>query len=1218
MMLSASPSIIVRSSLEEMLDSLRRKDEEEKPKDLPPALPARPTSRGRLPPARRSLPNNFKVGGNDGVLECLASGKEEMKKEETKRKENDWGVKRNAFASKKMKKEQNVESPYVGSPEESKIDLKKGAATPPSASLATIRESELDDNVGYFLKKKLRVWCWLPSGQWELGMIQSTVGEDALISLSNGNVVKVSRAELLPANPNILEAVDDLVQLSYLNEPSAVHNLQCRYSKDMIYSKAGPVLIAVNPFKDVQIYGDDFVNAYWQKTSDRPHVYAIADTAYNEMMRDEANQSIIISGESGAGKTETAKLAMQYLAALSGNRLGIEQGILKTNFILEAFGNAKTSRNDNSSRFGKLIEIQFSALGKICGAKIQTFLLEKSRVVQLAKGERSYNIFYQLCAGAPMNLRERLNLRMASEYKYLNQSDCLTLDGVSDAQQFRMLTEALDVVQICKEEQEHAFTMLAAVLWLGNIAFQVTDKDNKVEVLADEALANAAQLIGCSNEELILSLSTCKIQVGKDTMAKRLTLQQAIAARDSLAKFIYASLFDWLLEQLNKSLEVGKHYNGRSISILDFYGFESFQKNSFEQLCINYANERLLQHFNRHLLKLEQEDYELDGIDWTKVDFEDNQECLNLFEKKPFGLISLLDEESNLPKASDLTFLNKLKQHSSSNTRFKGERGSAFSINHYAGEVQYEITGFLEKNRDSLHSESIQLLSSCSNKFLQLLASKMLNESKKSATASCQMGSFDFPRQRVCAHFKDQLFKLMQQLERTSPHFIHCIKPNSKKVPGMFEMNTVSQQLRCSGVLEAVRISRAGYPTRMKHQEFAERYAFLLPKSIVAQDPLSASIAVLQQFNVQPEMYQIGYTKVYLRTGQIDKLECRRKQVLQGILGLQKHFRGYQARRHFHEHKKEVTISQSHVCGENTRKNNIMIRWCTASAPETLEERQAVIFLQSVIRGFLVRRHLNGACNLKKLDPETLKSNQKSGRKVSEVKGLHRELVNMLPSSVPELQQRVVRLEETLEQKEEENTALREQLLQFETRWSEYESKMKSMEELWQKQMASLQMSLAAARKSLGVDGSIGQTGRIDAATSPRYYDSEDATSMGSRTPGASTPLKLSNSVRDIGVGRDTNGTLCAVSNLMKEFEQQRQTFDDDARALVQIKAGQSASNMNSDDELRKLRIRFESWKKEYKIRLRDTKAKLHKLGNLESEKSRRKWWGGKVNARAS
>ncbi|XP_058211002.1 myosin-2 isoform X1 [Rhododendron vialii] len=1196
MMMSASPTSTVRSSLEEMLDSLRRRDDDDKPKDLPPALPSRPVSRARLLPARRSLPKNFELDAAPATLVSQPSKKEEVK-----------GARIGSFGGKKDR-DLPGDSPYV---EEEDCEMRMEETDPadiaaePSASLPRFRESEWDDNIGYFIKKRLRVWCRLPNGQWELGQIQSTLGENSTVLLLDGAAVKVSTGELLPANPDILEGVDDLIQLSYLNEPSVLHNLQYRYSHDMIYSKAGPVLIAINPFKDVQCYGTDFVTAYREKLFDNPHVYAIADVAYNEMMRDEVNQSIIISGESGAGKTETAKIAMQYLAGLGGGSGGVETEILQTSCILEAFGNAKTSRNDNSSRFGKLIEIHFSATGNICGAQIQTFLLEKSRVVQLNHGERSYHIFYQLCAGAPPDLKDRLNLKMSSEYSYLNQSDCLAIDDVDDAQKFQMLMEALDTVRICKEDQEQAFEMLAAVLWLGNISFHIIDNENHVEVVADEAVSSAARLMGCTIQRLMSALSTHRIQAGKDSVAKKLMLQQAIDRRDALAKFIYSSLFGWLIEEINKLLAMGKLSSGRSISILDIYGFESFQKNSFEQFCINYANERLQQHFNRHLLKLEQEEYEMDGIDWTKVDFEDNKECLDLFEKKPIGLISLLDEESNFPKATDLTFANKLKQHLNCNSCFKGERSGAFSIRHYAGEVLYDTTGFLEKNRDPLQSDTIELLSSCSCRLPQLFATNLLHQFQKPASPLHQIGVLDPQKQSVGTKFKGQLFKLMKQLESSTPHFIRCIKPNSKKIPGLYEKDLVLEQLRCCGVLEIVRISRSGYPTRVTHQEFARRYGFLLSEDNGSKDPLSTSVSVLQQFDVLPDMYQVGYTKLYFRTGQIAVLEDTRKQVLQGTLEVQKRFRGQRARHHFHELKKGVISLQSFIRGENARReHDLLLKLREQAVRKTIEEQmRAIIHLQSAIRGWLARRSFIYLQKLKKSNPENMK--QKPGMKALELKqDVLQENGMVLPKALEELRSRVSKAESTLGQKEQENAALREQLQQYEIKWSEYEAKMKSMEEMWQKQMVSLQVSLDATKKSFAADDTTGQPERQDVSPSPHYYDSEDTTSMGPQTPGGTTPIKISNTVR---AGRETNGGLNAVSHLAKEFEQRKQDFDDEAKAIVESKSGRP------DEEFRKLKLRFETWKKEYKSRLREMKAKIHKLGHSEVEKSRRKWWGKKT-----
>ncbi|KAG4112191.1 hypothetical protein ERO13_D13G148200v2 [Gossypium hirsutum] len=1037
-----SPTTLARSSLEEMLESLRLRDNSDWPKDLPPALPSRPPSRARIRSGRWSAQPNFNTDSNS------ESGGEGQ------RKENELRVKRNPFWNKKRRKDVNVDSPY-------NVVAVEGIEGEERVEETGVLEGS--DNIGYFIEKKLRVWCRQSNGVWVSGTIHSTSGEESFVSLANGN------------------------------------------------SKAGPILIAVNPFKDVQINGKDIVTAYKQKAIDKPHVFAIAENAYNEMMNDGVNQSLMISGESGAGKTETAKFAVQYLAALGGGNVGIECQILQTSCLLEAFGNSKTSMNDNSSRFGKLIEIHFTAAGKICGSKIRTFLLEKSRVVQLANGERSYHIFYQLCAGAPQALRERLNLKMANEYNYLAQSDYLVINGVDDAQRFLKFMETLDIFQISKGEQDQAFAMLAAVLWLGNISFHAIDYENHVEASNDEALINAARLIGCEPHELKEALSARRIQTEEGNIVEKFTMQQAIDARDALAKFIYASLFDWLVEQINNLLEVGKQHTGWSISILDIYGFESIKKNSFEQFCINYANERLQQHFNRHIFKLEQEEYELDGIDGVKVDFADNQECLDLFEKKPIGLLSLLDEDLHSPDANDATLANKLKQNLSGMACFKGDKGRVFGVRHFAGEVLYDTNDFLKKNQDSLNPELIELLSSCNGQLPQLFAIKMLNQTLEPAT------SLDSPNQSVSAKFKGKLFKLMQRLEKTKPHFICCIKPNRKQLPGMYEEDLVSQQLRCSGVLEAVRMSRSGYPTRMTHQEFADRYGFLLLETNESQDPLSISVAVLKQFNMLPGMYQIGYTKLYLRIGLIGVLEDRRKQVLQ--------------------------------TGKYTDEANKGSTLLTA-----------IIGLQSVIRGCLVRKHFS---NSHKLIP--LRSKQKL------------DIPNEQSSAMAELQRRVVDAEASLGQKQQENATLQEQLQQYEAKMKKMdeqlqqseakmkkteeqlqqsEAKMKKTEEMLRKQTAPLQASLAAAKKSEG------------------------------------------SAMAEVG-GRE-NG----VSSLVKEFEQQKQSFEDDIN-----KTTQPASNMNSYEELRKLKRRFRAWKKDYKVRLKETKAIVRKHRHQDSDKTQKKWW---------
>ncbi|XP_008805849.2 myosin-1-like [Phoenix dactylifera] len=1163
-MSSAMPltPLATKSSLEEMLEALEQRDR--KAKDVPPALPVRPTLRGRLPSSRRSLLLNSKIETN--TAECLMKDPKKwvQNKDGQAWKEDKEAVfKSSIFGSKRFSKsDQPEESPYdkiskLDSYEERSEDVNGSGSPVDPLSLVGLLEEKLRFGhiKNYVLKKKLQVWCRLPDAEWGLGEIQSISGNNANILLPEGRVLAVLVENLLPSNPQVLDGVDDLIQLSYLNEPSVLHNLKCRYVHDMVYTKAGLVLVAINPFKEVPLYGDDYIAAYKEKTTENPHVYAIADSAFNEMMRDGVNQSIIISGESGAGKTETAKIAMQYLAALGGGS-GIEYEILQTNPILEAFGNAKTLRNDNSSRFGKLIDIHFSTSGRICGAKIQTFLLEKSRVVQRAKGERSYHVFYQLCAGAPASLREKLNLKAANNYEYLKQSDCLRIDDVDDALRFHRLTEALDIVRVSKEDQESVFAMLAAVLWLGNIEYLVIDNENHVEVVPSEAVTNVTKLMGCKVPDLMLTLSTHKIQAGNDIVIQKLTLPQAISTRDALAKSIYSSLFDWLVEQINRSLEVGKSRTGRFISILDIYGFESYDKNSFEQFCINYANERLQQHFNRHPFKLEQEEYIQDGIDWTKVEFADNTECLNLFEKKPLGLLSLLDEELTFPKATDLTLADKLKQHLIGNRCFKAEREGAFRICHYAGEVLYETNGFLEKNGDPLHSDSIQLLLSCNCQLPQLLAAHLLNQSQNPVSPLRRLGSVESQKQSVAIKFKGQLFKLMQRLERTTPHFIRCIKPNNKQLPGIYENDLVLQQLRCCGVLEVVRISRSGYPSRMTHQQFAERYGFLLLEDVQFQDPLGVSVAILQQFNILPEMYQVGYTKLFFRAGQIASLEDIRNRTMQAILWIQRRYRGLISRHNFQELKR------------------------------------GVIALQSCIRGWLARKKLINLKSLaiSKLDNERINIE------------LHKNFQQIQASVPAVLEMRILKSEAELRQKLVENAALHQQLQQYETRLSEYEAKMKSMEEMWQNQITSLQMSLAAAKKSVAADDRVSQPGRLDALPIHHSHDSESPMSAEARTHEAA-PKRHQTS--DSGPARDSTDKQNAVGRLAKEFEQQRQAFENDARILVEVK--QSGSGM---EDLRKLKSHFTAWKKQYGVQLRETKAALHKLANFERKKPRRRWLG--------
>ncbi|KAI3702898.1 hypothetical protein L6452_28651 [Arctium lappa] len=758
-----------------------------------------------------------------------------------------------------------------------------------------------------------------------------------------------------------------------------------------------------------------------------------------------------------------------------------------------------------------------------------------------------------MCAGAPSDMRDKLNLRMASEYKFLSRSGCLKIHDVDDAQNFKKLMEALDALRISYEDQERIFKLLAAVLWLGNISFEVIDNENHVEVVIDEASRSAARLMGCKVKDLTLSLSTDRNQ---SDMPQNFTLPQAIDVRDALAKVVYTSLFSWVVEAINRSLEGDKKHTGRSISVLDTYGFESFQKNSFEQLLINYADERLHQHFIRHLFKLEQEEYEYEGIDWKKVEFIDNQGCLDFFEKRNVGIISILDEASNTSESTDLIFANKIKQNSSSYLSFNGERGGAFRVRHYAGEVRYETTGFLEKNRDLLQSDNIRFILSCCNNF--------------------GSSESDSAKQSVGTKFKGQLFKMIQQLENSKPHFIRCIRPNAKQLPGMYEKDIVLQQIRCGGVLEMVRISKSRYPTCMTHQEFANKFGCLLSKNTPCQDPLSVSLAILQQYHVLPEMYQLGYTKLYFRAEQVGVLEKLRQEVMQGTYKVEN---GCSVHRDFHELMSGIVTLQSFVRGENSRRGrNVLKKSSHQLAPRSPDEHlTAAVHIQSVIRGWLARRYFNHLQSWKSSALDSPKTRRKSRSRVSEVKDMPQENLQILPSNVEELQKLVMKAEVSLSQREQENSTLRDQVRQFETRWSEHEIKMKSVEETWQRQMASLRKSLGAAKKSLAADDD----------------DSEDDTPR----------------TQNVEFGNNSN----TVNELAKELEQKKRNFEDDAKAIAEVKLG-NMPYPKQIEEYKRVKLRFDTWKKEYKNRLRETRAKLGKGVNGEAggsdKRARQSWWG--------
>lgn len=668
------------------------------------------------------------------------------------------------------------------------------------------------------------------------------------------------------------------------------------------------------------------------------------------MLRDNRNQTIVVSGESGAGKTVSAKYIMRYFATREppdqpGTRSKgraesmseTEEQILATNPIMEAFGNAKTTRNDNSSRFGKYIEIMFDKHTDIIGARIRTYLLERSRLVFQPLKERNYHIFYQLVAGASDAEREELGILPVEQYDYLNQGSAPYIDGVDDAQEFAATNESLQRIGVSAQHLSQLWRILAALLHIGNIKITPTRTDS--QLAADEpSLVKACELLGIDAAEFAKWIVKKQLITRGERIMSNLTQQQALVVRDSVAKYIYSSLFDWLVETINSGLareEVLEHVNS-FIGVLDIYGFEHFAKNSFEQFCINYANEKLQQEFNQHVFKLEQEEYLREEIDWKFIDFSDNQPCIDLIEGK-LGVLALLDEESRLPMGSDDSFVTKLhhnfvndKQKFYKMPRFGNK--SAFTVCHYAVDVTYESEGFIEKNRDTVPDEHMEVLRASSNSFLNELleAASTVRErdnaaaqQKPSAVAASgkRPGAAATRKPTLGGIFKSSLIELMNTINSTDVHYIRCIKPNEGKEAWKFEGPMVLSQLRACGVLETVRISCAGYPTRWTYEEFALRYYMLVPSAqwtSVLRDMANAILATAlgESKNDGSSKYQLGLTKIFFRAGMLAFLEnLRTNRLNDAAIMIQKNLKAKYYRRRYLEAVDSVRDFQSLVRG---------------------------------------------------------------------------------------------------------------------------------------------------------------------------------------------------------------------------------------------------------------------------------------------------------------
>ncbi|XP_006790921.1 myosin-11a [Neolamprologus brichardi] len=786
---------------------------------------------------------------------------------------------------------------------------------------------------------------WVPSEKhgFEAASIKEEHGDEVLVELAdNAKKITVNKDDIQKMNPPKFSKVEDMAELTCLNEASVLHNLRERYFSGLIYTYSGLFCVVVNPYKMLPIYSEKIIEMYKGKKRHElpPHIYSISDNAYRNMMQDREDQSILCTGESGAGKTENTKKVIQYLAVVASSHKGkkdssaqhagsqlaygeLEKQLLQANPILEAFGNAKTIKNDNSSRFGKFIRINFDVTGYIVGANIETYLLEKSRCIRQAKTERAFHIFYYMIAGAKDKLREELLLEPFSNYRFLSAGH-VQIPGQQDDEMYEETMEAMNIMGITEEDRIDILKVCSTVMQLGNIEFKKERNQEQATMPDNTAAQKVCHLQGINVTDFTRAILTPRIKVGREVVQKAQTKEQADFAIEALAKAVFERLFRWILGRVNKALDKTKRQGASFLGILDIAGFEIFEDNSFEQLCINYTNEKLQQLFNHTMFILEQEEYQREGIEWNFIDFGlDLQPCIELIERpnNPPGILALLDEECWFPKATDISFVEKLLNTQGNHMKFAKPKQlkdkTEFSILHYAGKVDYNATAWLTKNMDPLNDNVTALLSNSSNQFVQDLwkdadrvvgldtLAKMSDTTGPSASKT-KKGMF----RTVGQLYKESLAKLMTTLHNTQPNFVRCIIPNHEKRAGKLDANLVLEQLRCNGVLEGIRICRQGFPNRIVFQEFRQRYEILaanaIPKGFM--DGKQACCLMIKHLDLDPNLYRIGQSKIFFRTGVLAQLEEERDlKITVIIIAFQAQARGFLARKAFAKRQQQLT-----------------------------------------------------------------------------------------------------------------------------------------------------------------------------------------------------------------------------------------------------------------------------------------------------------------------
>uniref|UniRef100_A0A803VSK0 Myosin motor domain-containing protein n=1 Tax=Ficedula albicollis TaxID=59894 RepID=A0A803VSK0_FICAL len=750
---------------------------------------------------------------------------------------------------------------------------------------------------------------------WGQGCPQHGTVRAGFGCLAGAGTRVVKEDEVQPMNPPKFDMIEDMAMLTHLNEASVLHNLKRRYSHWMIYTYSGLFCVTINPYKWLPVYTAPVVAAYKGKRRSEapPHIYSIADNAYNDMLRNRENQSMLITGESGAGKTVNTKRVIQYFAIVAalgdtpGKKLGLnpwgtlEDQIIEANPAMEAFGNAKTIRNDNSSRFGKFIRIHFGPSGKLASADIDIYLLEKSRVIFQQPKERSYHIFYQILSGKKPELQDMLLLSLNPyDYHFCSQG-VTTVDNLDDGAELMATDHAMDILGFSNDEKYGSYKIVGAIMHFGNMKFKQKQREEQAEADGTESADKAAYLMGISSADLIKGLLHPRVKVGNEYVTKGQNVGQVLYAVGALAKATYDRMFKWLVARINRTLDT-KLARQFFIGVLDIAGFEIFDFNSFEQLCINFTNEKLQQFFNHHMFVLEQEEYKKEGIEWVFIDFGlDLQACIDLIEK-PMGILSILEEECMFPKASDMTFKSKLyDNHIGKSPNFQKPRPDKkrkyeahFEVVHYAGVVPYNIVGWLDKNKDPLNETVVSVFQKSQNKLLASLYDNYVGSGLEGKRSTA--GKQSCPSAPVSA-LQENLNKLMTNLRSTQPHFVRCIIPNETKTPGAMDSFLVLHQLRCNGVLEGIRICRKGFPNRILYADFKQRYRILNPAAIPEDkfvDSRKATEKLLISLELDRAQYKFGHTKVFFKAGLLGLLEEMRDERLAKVLTmLQARIRGY-------------------------------------------------------------------------------------------------------------------------------------------------------------------------------------------------------------------------------------------------------------------------------------------------------------------------------------